>query len=217
MDNKVKKNIEWDLEEGNCLLEEIKYFLECYKNSSDFRKMLQDSYSSKRENLSEFDIFMLEEIIGYGKRLDMIISSTYIEPSYENNDEILKATAMVCISDIIRQKLGYKDGIVPYSDYDRVYSQLQAELSSIDVNQLKESYIALKKFLNVGYGLPKEWYTNVEISNILDIIDINVDSLDGSMLPEKFTKKMRIPKWLNEILVNPLGFKPLKKQKQKKR
>lgn len=190
--------------------------MECYKNSSDFREMLQDNYSCKREILSEFDIFMLEEIIGYGIKLDMIISPTYYEPSYKDNDEILKAAAMLCVSDIIKQNLGYKDGIVPYSDHDKIYSQLQSELSSIDIDHFKKVYMVIKKFVNVGYKLPKVWYTNIAISNILDIIGINIDSLDESTLLGKTMRRKKLSEFSRDIL-DTVGFKPLDEQDLKKK
>lgn len=197
----MTKKVNLEMNNGNSL-EEIKSFLRCYNDSYDFRKMVIDDYYGDRKNLSKSEIILLDELEKRGnstcpKDFDIVISEKLNEYSFETKLDRLKSAIMMFVSDAIKEEFGYKDGMVPSCDYEKIYSKLHKLLSSYKRDSIMWYYTVITNFTAYNDVISRDWFsknkaTNVDIPNIIDFMSIDVD-----MLPDlqPFGKVIRKNSW----------------------
>lgn len=174
-------------------------FLRCYKDSLDFRKMIDDN----RDNLSEVEIYILDELkkTEAKKKFDMIITQTPVEYDFKIKSERIKAAIMAYISDLIVY-YGNKNSTVP--SYDEIYSILEALFFNIPCmlrsmlcnaeDSIRYYYKIINNFTAYDDEIAKKWFCdnkliNIDIPNILNLMLIDVDSFEDLEPVGKVTRK----------------------------
>lgn len=151
--------------------EEINDFLNYYNNSKDFKKMIQDEYKTNKQNLSELEVYVLENIIKYQPYETEVYNGDlsnyyppYIRYKLDTNENIKQSAIMIYAAQLVRYKLKYKDGLVPYSDFETALMFLKEYfLANEETVRLTVDRIA--KDLLEDYYLP-QWFTNVPFLDV---------------------------------------------------